>query len=204
MVVISSLCVLALCLPHSRLCMAIFPQDLEPLMGNHGVNTNTNPSEYQTSFHNWNYKKALALKIQTRGKWRISGACWHESPGSLDFIDMVYSLKLASSGEEHSRKSWSHMVYSRITHCSEGLSPSFPFCGTQSLWLRWASEGKGCQERGSFCKHLPQSLKCWKVAPGIHSSTPSEMNLPKQTQHSRKETIISEIFRVDIVMLQEG
>lgn len=204
MVVISSLCVLALCLPHSRLCTAIFPQDLEPLVGNYGANTNTNPSECQTSFHNWNYKESSRLKNTNTGKWRISGACCHGSPKSLDFIDMVYLLKLASCGEEHSRKSWSHAVYSWITHCSKGLSPSFPFCGTQSLWLRWASEGKGCRETGSFCKHLPQSLKGWKAAPGIHSGTPSRMNLPKQTQHSRKETIISKIFRVDIVMLQGG
>lgn len=154
MVVISSLCVLALCLPHSRLHGYLPPGPWASLMGNYGANTNTNPSEYQTLFHNWNYKESPRLKNTNTGKWRISGACCHGSPESLDFIDMVYLLKLASSGEEHSRKSWSHMANSWITHCNKGLSPSFPFCGTQSLWLRWASEDKGCRERGSFCKPL--------------------------------------------------
>lgn len=164
MVVISSLCVLALCLPHIQLyawlsspprTLSLSWETMEPIQ---------TPTRLNTKHHSIIeiIKKALVLKIQTRGKLRISGACWNVPPESLDSTDMLYLIELANSGEGHSRKPWSHTVYSWTTHCSKGLPPSFPFHVTQSLWQiaqRWASEGKGCWERGSFCKHLPQPLK---------------------------------------------
>lgn len=153
-------------------------------------------------------KKALALKIQTRGKLRIPGACWNESPESLDFTDRLYLLKLANSGEEHSRKSWSPTVCLWTTHCSQGGSLSPPFPVTRSWW-QTAQVGFWGQRLSGKRVFLPapaaaQPLKLTKAAPGIHSGTPSRMNLPKQTQHSRKEMIISKISRVDIAMRQGG
>lgn len=74
MVVISSLCVLALCLPHSRLCMAIFPQDLEPLSWETTGPIQT-PTHLNTKHHSIIeiIKKALVLKIQTRVNEEFQG-----------------------------------------------------------------------------------------------------------------------------------
>lgn len=190
MVVISSLCILALCLLHTQLCAWLsFPKDLEPLVGNQGANTNTNSSEYQTLFHNWNDKESSRLKNTNTGKLGISGARWNESPESLNFADRLSPLNPASGGKEHS--SMGHPLQWRTVT----VSP----CSCDRVHMADSSgkppRAEAVTERGSVGKHLQQPLRgCWEAASGTCSHTPSSTHPLRQMQLSRKETSFSECF----------
>lgn len=105
MVIISSLCILAL-YPPALALRAQLPSRSGPdsSHGKAGASTNTTVLEYGTSFLSGN-DKALALKLQTRDKINISGAHSNEPLESLDSTDRLYSQKLANSGEECSKNS---------------------------------------------------------------------------------------------------
>lgn len=60
--------------------------------------------------------------------------------------------------------------------------------------LRWTSEGSGCRGKGICLQAPTTAFGVLEGSTRTQSCTRSSINLPKQMQHSRKETIISNSF----------